>query len=99
MVPELRERYLRGRNIELIEILQGGSLTPAEGFWAASERMEETGMILRACLDDHRRSRMLDSLILMYRHQMIGDEDLDVFSEELRERIASLAEISDSPNG
>ncbi len=88
IVPELRERYLRARNIELISILQGESLTPTEKFWTATERMEEIGDILKACLDDHRRSTMIHAIRLMYHHQMITDEDLKGFSEEVRERIA-----------
>ena len=88
IVPELRERYLRDRNTELISMLQDEALTPTKKFWTATERMEEIGGILRTCLDDHRRSNMMHSLRLMYRHQMISDEDLSGFSEELLERIA-----------
>lgn len=88
IVPELRERYLRGRNTELISILQGEASTPTEKFWTASQRMEEIGGILRTCLDDHRRSTMMHSLRLMYHHRMISNEDLSGFSEEVRESIA-----------
>jgi hypothetical protein len=88
IVPELRERYLRDRNSELISILEGKALTPTERFWTASERIEEIGGILRTCLDDHRRSNMMHSLRLMYRHKMILDEDLNGFSEDVREWIA-----------
>lgn len=94
MVPELRERYLRDRNAELIAILQGESLTPTEKFWTANERMKEFGGILRTCLDDHRRSKMMDSLMLMYRYQMIKDADLEKFIEEVRERVACLIETN-----
>ena len=69
-------------------MLQSESLTPTETFWAVSERMDEIGDILRSCLDDHRRSRMMSSLMLMYLHQMIADEDLNGFSEEVREQVA-----------
>ena len=93
MVPELRERYLRERNAELMGILQDGSLTPTEKFWSASERMEEVGKILRTCLDGHTRSKMMSFLMLMYRYQMLTDQDLKGFSEEVRMRIASLSEI------
>jgi hypothetical protein len=54
--------------------------------------MKEFGGILRTCLDDHRRSKMMDSLMLMYRYQMIKDADLEKFSEEIRERVACLIE-------
>jgi hypothetical protein len=87
IVPELRERYLRDRNADLISTLQDEALTPTEKFWTASERMEEIGGILRTCLDDHRRSTMIHALRLMVHHQMITDEDLNGFSEELRDRI------------
>lgn len=88
LVPELRERYLRDRNAELICILEDEALTPTEKFWTASERMDGIGGILRSCLDDHRRSNMMHSLRLMYCHGMISDEDLNGFSEGVRERIA-----------
>jgi hypothetical protein len=88
IVPVLRERYLQARNTELVAIFEGESLTPTEKFWAASERIEEIGGILRICLDDHRRSKMIHSLRLMYRHQMITDEEVNAFSEEIRMRIA-----------
>ena len=93
LVPELRERYLRGRNAELIAILRNESLTPTEQFWNANERMDEVGTILRSCLDGHKRSTMVNSLMLMYRYQMITDQDLDGFSVEVRERLESLSEI------
>jgi hypothetical protein len=88
MVPEWRERYLRERNIELISILQDEASTPTERFWSASERMEKIGGVLRACLDDHKRSNMMSALRLMYHHQLISDEDLKGFSGEVRERFA-----------
>ncbi len=93
IVPELRERYLRDRNNELIAILQDESLTPTEKFWTTSERMKEIGGILRTCLDDHKRSKMIDSLMLMYRHQIIMDADLEAFSDGVRERVAYLIEV------
>ena len=88
MVPEWRERYLSDRNIELISILQDEASTPTGRFWTAYDRMEEIGGILRACLDDHKRSNMMSSLRLMYHHELISDEDLKGFSEEVRERFA-----------
>lgn len=93
MVPELRERYLRQRNSELIAILEDESLTATEKFWTASERMEEIGKILRCCLDGHTRSRMRDFLASMYRCRMLGDQDLVGLSDEVREWIARLVEI------
>jgi hypothetical protein len=93
IIPDLRERYLRNRNMEFISILTRESLTPTENFWDAKKHMDKIEHILRDCLDDHRRSTMIISLMLMYRHQMIADEELSAFTEELRERIITLAAI------
>lgn len=89
LVPEWRERYLRDRNAELIAIFHDESLTPTDQFWNANERMREIGKILRSCLDDHRRSMLMPTLFLMHRHQMIRDEDLEGFSEDVREWISN----------
>ena len=87
IVPELRERYLLARNLELIAILQDESKTPTEQFWSVSERVEKIGDILRSCLDGHTRSKMVYYLLLMYRHHLLTNEDLKGFSEELVDRI------------
>ena len=90
IVPELRERYLRERNSEIIAILRDESSTPTNKFWTASERIEEIGRILRSCLDGHSRSTMMNYLMIMYRHQMLTEEDLGGFSEEVRGRCAEI---------
>ena len=92
IVPELRERYLRERNSELRAILQDESLTPTNQFWAASDRIEEIRKILRSCLDGHSRSKMMNFLAIMYRHQMLTESDLDGFSEEILVRLERITE-------
>jgi len=93
IVPGLRDRYLRDQNAELMEILQRPALTPTEAFWAASDCLEKVKRTLADCLDDHKRSRMWESLRLMLRHGMLTEEDLEGFSEELRGQILALIEI------
>ena len=93
IVHGLRERYLNKRNTELIAILSRDSKTPTENFWDTSERMKEIERIMSDCLDDHRRSRMLSNLMLMYYHEMISDDDLNVFSDEVRRRISTIVDI------
>ena len=90
IVPELRERYLRKRNSEIIVILRDESSTPTNIFWTASERIEEIGRILRSCLDGHTRSTMMNYLMIMCRHQMLTEEDLGGFSEEVRGRCTEI---------
>ena len=87
IVPELRERYLRERNSEIDAILRDESSTPTNKFWTASKRIEEIEKILRSCLDDHSRSTMMNYLMIMCRHQMLMEEDLDDFSEDVRGRL------------
>lgn len=93
LVHEWRERYFCNRNKEIVALLNRDENTFTENFWDAIERMQEIEGIVRACLDDHRRSSMLSSLILMRFHTMITNEDLDRFSEQLRARIATLEEM------
>lgn len=98
IVPELRERYLRERNSELDAILRDESLTPTDRFWAVSKRVDEIGAILRMCLNGHTRSKMMHYLLLMYRHQLLVDGDMEGFSEGVRERLRLLAEVDMGPS-
>ena len=86
-IPQWRERYLRVRNEEVAGILMHTGGTPTEQFWKAKERMEEEARILVDCLDGHSRSKMSWYLLLMYRHGLIGEEDLEEFSAEVREGV------------
>ena len=93
MVPELRERYLSRCNPELLAILRDESLTPTEQFWNVEERIGKEVKILRSCLDGHSRSKMVDYMTVMYLQGMLTDDDLQGFTEELRDRVIRLAEI------
>jgi hypothetical protein len=86
-VPEWRERYLKIKNKEIIAVLTDEHKTPTEQFWGTMERMEKEAQILVDCLDDHSRSKMHWSLLLMHRHGLIQDADLEEFSDDLREQI------------
>ena len=93
IVPELRERYLRERNSEIAALLRDESSTPTNQFWTASERIEEIGKILRSCLDGHSRSTMMNYLMMMHRHQLLTDEDMNGFSDEVVGRLERIAEF------
>ena len=86
-VPEWRERYLRLRNEELAGLLRNEAHTPTERFWQAKERMAEEARVLRACLDGHSKRKVAWYLSLMYGYGMIGADDLDEFSDGLREAV------------
>jgi len=90
LVPDLLERYLEKRNAELIDLLQDDSRTPTERFQAVEERTREEAKILSQCLDGHSRSNMVMAMVAMRGHGMLADDDLEGFSEELREQIRTL---------
>jgi hypothetical protein len=77
----------------LSAILRDEALNATDQFWTASERIDEIGKILKSCLDGHSRSTMVSYLMMMQRHQMLREEDLDGFSEGVRERLAGIQQI------
>jgi len=86
-VPELRERYLQRCNRELAAMLAAPGKTETERFWDTEGRMAREVQILRDCLDDHRRSRLFETLMFMRRYGMLSDEDLSQFSEEMQRHL------------
>ena len=91
-VPEWLERYLEEQNKRIAAMLADDKKTPTERFWDTEKEMKAVARILVNCLDGHTRSKMEMSLCLMVRHNMIGSEDLEEFSGELRERILRVVE-------
>lgn len=86
-VPEWRERYLLKKNEEIVGLLTDEGKSPTERFWDAKERMKEEAKLLRECLDGHSRSKMEWYLLLMHTRGFVQDNDLEEFSEQLRELI------------
>jgi len=93
MVPELRERYLRGKNQELAALLAATGKTETERFWDTEECVRREGKILCDCLDDLRRSRLFETLLSMRHHGMLRDEDLAQFSSELQKRVREFDDV------
>ncbi len=93
MVPELRERYLKEKNVELVSHLTDSSKTPTEQFWNTFEKMKEESKILENCLDGHSRSNMVLAMALMCRHGMLNEEYLSEFSDELKMKIRAILDV------
>lgn len=93
MVPDLRERYLKKKNIEIVANLTDKNLTPTEQFWNARKIIEEERKILENCLDGHTRSKLSVFMFLMYKNGMLSDDDLKNFSQGLRNNIKDLSNI------
>ena len=66
---------------------------PTDRFWEVEERINSEKRILRNCLGKHSRSNMFFSMAIMYRHEMVTDEDLKGFSDELIEQLRVVGEI------
>jgi protein-tyrosine phosphatase len=92
-VPEWRERYLQITNKQIISVLSDNNKTPTEQFWDAKKKMEEEADTLVDCLDGHSRSKMHMYLLIMYRHGLVNNDDLEEFSKELREQTLEGAKI------
>lgn len=90
-VVDWRERYLEGKNGEIVKILSDEAKTPTDRFWDALDEMKKQAKILQKCLDQHSRSNAKWSMFLMLGHGLIEDADLDEFSEELREQVLGMA--------
>ena len=86
-LPVWRERYLTEKNRRIASLLEQAGKTETERFWAAREIMEKEARTLQRCLDDIRRSRMIERLLEMRLAKMITRDDLADFDAELREAI------------
>lgn len=84
-VPGWQEAYMDRLNKEYIELLSGEG-NASEKFWALEERINKDkknkGVILRKS-----RSQMLSNILSLIEEGAIGYEDLDGFSDELRESV------------
>ena len=87
LVPEMRERYLQARIEDFSSVLHNEGLNATEKFWELEERSSDISKILRKCLDGHSRSKMDLFIGLMLRHGLMTQDDLSVFSSELREQM------------
>lgn len=82
-----RERYLTEKNPRLAAMLTDPKKTETERFWDAEHAIEKEARVLQRCLDDIRRSRMLERLWEMRAAKMIRREDLAEFSQELQDHV------------
>jgi len=93
LLPQVRERYLEKKNRELTYELTESDKSPTEKFWKTAEKVEKTKKILYDCFDEgYSRSKMFSSLVIMYTHNIIGEEEIKTFSETLQEQFKSFTE-------
>lgn len=92
-IEEWRERFLERKTGEIAAILASTEDTPSERFWNAAEEVDQVKEILEACLGRFSRSSMKYNLVIMSQCGFITDDDLEVFSPDLRETIRSVKDV------
>ena len=84
-ISDWQEAYMNKLNKEYIELLSGEG-RPSEKFWTLEERIrndkKDTGVQLRMS-----RSNCIPNIISLLNEEVITMEDLDEFSDELKETI------------
>lgn len=87
-VPQWQEDYMKKLNKEYIEILSRDG-SAAQNFWDLENRVfkdkRSVGVVI-----DMRRSRMFINILDLLEDHVINLEDLDEFSEELREAVTQI---------
>ncbi len=92
-LDQWRERYLKRKNYEIQAILEDGKLSETEKFWNIVDFQKTESKILRNCLDGYSKSRMTLHMALMKKHEMIFQEDIQEFSEELQAFLKNIESI------
>lgn len=85
IIPELREKYLRKKNLEIGEILKNEENSPTENFWETEKRIKKVSRSLQNCLDGYSKAQMKERIFMMVNEGMLLEEDLKNFSPELQE--------------
>lgn len=84
-ISDWQEDYMNKLNKEYIELLSGEG-RPSEKFWTLEERIrndkKDTGVQLKMS-----RSNCIPNIISLLNEEVITMEDLDEFSDELKETI------------
>ena len=88
-----RELYLKRKNEEIRTIIEDNNLDETEKFWNIVDFQKKESKILRDCLDGFSRSNMVLHMALMKKYKMIGEEDIEEFSEELQELLKNIVRI------
>ena len=88
-----RENYLKRKNEEIRAILEDENRSETEKFWDIVDFQKEESKVLRNCLDGYSRSKMSLHMALMKKYEMICQEDIEEFSEELQEYIKNIVRM------
>ena len=86
-LPGWQEAYME-KLVGEYKALLDSDKAASEKYWALERRIGRDKRNPGVLLEDVRKSQMERHLLLLLRHRVIGPEDLEGFSDELRERLA-----------
>ena len=86
-LPDWQETYME-KVIEEYRELLGGAEQASDKFWALDARIKRDKQNPGVLLRDVKRSNMEIHLLQLLRYEVIRPEELDGFSEELREKLS-----------
>lgn len=85
-VPDWQEAYMDKLNKEYIELLSGAG-NPSDKFWKLEERIREDKK-KKGVVIDMRRSQFLINVLSLLNEGVICRDDLEEFSDELKDAVS-----------
>ena len=89
-LPVWQEAYMDKRNQEYIGLLSGEGLA-SDKFWKLEKKIREDKRSI-GVVADMRRSQLYSNLLSLLVNEIIREDDLDGFSEELTETVKNAAQ-------
>ena len=89
-LPVWQEAYMDKRNQEYIGLLSGEGLA-SDKFWKLEKKIREDKRSI-GVVADMRRSQLYSNLLSLLANEIIREDDLDGFSEELTETVKNAAQ-------
>ena len=90
LVEGVEEKYLEKQIALLVSHLQDESQSAVSRFNSLRKQIEKSCRELNESLGTHKRSSLFFNLLGMMRNQMINEEDLEPFSEELKDTLRTV---------
>ena len=89
MLPDWQERYMENL-INDYEAILAGDADASDKFWKLEKRMRKDKKKSGVCVTDMSRSQMFANIMVLLDEKVITLEDLEGFSDSLRERLELL---------
>jgi hypothetical protein len=84
ILPEIRERYLKEKNGEIVSLLRDSTITSTERFWLAEAGIRREAKRLRDCFDNYTKGTMGMKVLMLYNEGIFRQEDIEKFSKEFQ---------------